>query len=115
MHSYIQDTGVIDWTNYGFQFDSEVDSFIPIIFTKDPKQKNNSSISKVKEHSKRKTLAQCSILKDALNKSNIVKGRDLDILVEITGLKRKSIVNWLSVQRKKIDKENEPPRKKTCI
>jgi len=44
-----------------------------------------------------------------------VKGRDLDILVEKTGLKRKSIVNWLSVQRKKIDKENEPPRKKTCI
>lgn len=69
MHSYIQDLGAIDWTNYGFQFDSEVDSFIPIIFTKDPKeknnsgktkdpkQKNNSSIEKVKEHPKRKNAS----------------------------------------------------------
>jgi len=115
MLSYVTPSiGKIEWTNFGFEYDSETLSFNPLIHMKDvpknpEKEKQNTKSS---SNITAKTVEQKQVLQQAFDKNPKLLKSETQLLAEKTGLTKQQIQCWFSKNRKKrvnIDKENVVP------
>ena len=127
MLTYVIDHCInIEWSKYGFEFNSETQMFYPSIFIKEIHKKTQEKKAVIspfkliksdthKNKCKIKSETQIKLLNVAYEKDQHVQtGEELDRLIQTTGLSKKQIQDWFSKKRKKCvhDKENCPPSKK---
>ena len=98
MLSYIIDIGVIDWWKYGFRWDEETQSLEPVIEVQSTENRNSNTLINIKSTKTNQTRLEChrEHLQNIFKKQSHISKKNIDDIVEATGLTKKQISDWFS-------------------